>query len=77
MHWDRFDIAEAYHLLEMHWHSGGILWERPTCARRRQSIGWQLHRMQFKPRPGLADRDDLTDNGRAIYDAALRRWGLV
>ena len=74
-YFDRFDICEAYHCLESDYNVGGILWERPTCDRRRQSVGWQLHRMQFRARPSLSS-DTLTENGRDIYDEAVARLGL-
>lgn len=72
---NRFDIAEAYTCLESDYNVGGWLRERPSNVRRRESCGVQLHRMKFRARPDL-DRDTLTPNGRAIYDAAVRRLGL-
>lgn len=83
MHWDRFDICEAYLVAEWDWHSGGWLHERPSNVRRGQRRGYvgestdvQLSRMGFKPRPNLS-YETLTPNGREIYHNALRRWGLV
>jgi hypothetical protein len=73
---DRFDICEAYACLESDYNVGGILWERPSCRRRGESIGVQLHRMRFRARPSLST-DTLTDNGREIYDAAVIRLGLA
>lgn len=82
MTWDRFDICEAYAVLEWDWHSGGWLQERPSNVRRGQRRGYigeatsiQLERIQFKARPDLS-YETLTENGRAIYDAAVQRWGL-
>jgi len=72
---DRFDICEAYACLESDWNVGGILWERPSNRRRNESIGVQLDRMRFRARPSLST-DTLTENGRAIYDAAVTRLGL-
>lgn len=74
--WDRFDICEAYAVLEWDWNYGGVLQQRPTCKRRNQSVGVQLKRMRCRLRPNLC-YDTLTDNGRAIYRAAARRMGLA
>lgn len=71
---DRYDIAEAYYLLEMDWNVGGWLRERRSCQRRRESVGVQLHRMGFKARDLSFER--LTRNGRAIYLNATRVLGL-
>ena len=80
--WDRFDICEAYLVLEWDWHAGGWLQERPSNVRRAQRRGYvgestdvQLTRIGFKPRPDLS-YETLSENGRAIYDAAVIRWGL-
>jgi hypothetical protein len=82
MTWDRFDICEAYAVLEWDWHSGGWLHERPSNVRRGRARGYvgeatsiQLTRIQFKPRPNLS-YETLEPNGRAIYDAAVIRLGL-
>lgn len=75
MYWDRFDICEAYAVMEWHWNKGGIVRERPSNARRNASTDWQLHRMGFKPRPSL-EWNTLTANGRAIYAALVSRCGL-
>ncbi len=83
MNWDRFDICEAYAVLEWNWHSGGWLHERPSNVRRGQRRGYtgeatsvQLARIGFRPRPSLC-YETLTENGRAIYDAAEERFGLT
>lgn len=75
MYFDRFDIAEAYYQLEADYNVGGWLRERPSCQRRRESVGVQLSRMRFRPRPSLSF-DTLTENGREIYLAAVERLGL-
>jgi len=82
MYFDRFDICEAYAVLEWDCHSGGWLQERPSNVRRGQRRGYvgeatsiQLGRMQFKPRPNLS-YETLTENGKDIYHAALERYGL-
>lgn len=75
MTFDRFDTCEAYACLEAGYNVGGWLRERPSNQRRRESIGVQLHRMQFRARLSLS-RATLTDNGRAIYAAAVARLNL-
>lgn len=75
MYWDRFDIVEAYACLEHDYNVGGWLRERPSNQRRRESIGVQLERMRFRPRPSLST-DTLSENAREIYDAAVVRLGL-
>lgn len=75
MYFDRFDICEAHYCLEADWSWGGILWERPTNRKRRESTGVQLHRMGFRPRPNL-EFDTLTENGQEIYRELERRYGL-
>lgn len=72
---DRFDICEAYWCLENDWNSGGVLWERPSCTRKRESVGVLLHRVQFKPRPDL-EYTTLSENGKQIYQDAIRTFGL-
>ena len=76
MRFDRFDICEAYLILEHDYHVGGWLRERPSNQRRRESCGVQLRRMQFRPSPLLGSYDDLTENGQAIYDNAETRMRL-
>jgi hypothetical protein len=72
---DRFDICEAYAVLEWDYNIGGWLRERPSNQRRMEAIAVQLHRIQFKPRPDLS-YETLTENGKEIYDAAVERWKL-
>lgn len=74
-HFDRFDICEAYAVLEWDWNSGGWLQERPSNQRRREATACQLDRLQFRARPDLC-YDTLTENGREIYDEAEQRLGL-
>lgn len=73
---DRFDICEAYLCAELEFHEGGVLRERPACARRRSSVEWQLTKMGFLPAVSLRTQT-LTPNGLAIYRALLSRLGLV
>lgn len=75
-YFDRFDICEAYAVLEWDWNYNGQLRERPSNMRRRESTGVQLMRMHFKPRRDLG-YTTLTENGREIYDEAERRYGLT
>lgn len=75
MYWDRFDICEAYAVLEWDWHDGGWLRERLSNQRRKEATSIQLSRMQFRPRLNLS-YETLTENGKAIYDAAEQRLGL-
>lgn len=72
---DRFDICEAYWVLEADYNVDGWLRERPSNQRRMESIGVQLHRMHFSPRLDLG-YESLTENGQAIYDNAVERLGL-
>jgi hypothetical protein len=82
MYFDRFDICEAYLVLEWDYHTGGWLQERPSNVRRGERRGYvgestdvQLHRMQFRPRPSLS-YDTLSENAKDIYEAARTRFGL-
>lgn len=74
-YFDRFDICEAHCVLEWDYHVGGWLQERPSNRRRRESTGFQLHRMQFKPSPFLS-YEHLTENGKEIYDDLVAKYGL-
>lgn len=79
---DRFDICDAYYLLEMHWHEGGWLRDRPSNVRRGQARGYvgeathvQLNRIGYVPSLILSWAS-LSDNARDIYIDAARRFGL-
>ena len=74
-HFDRFDICEAYAVLEWDWNIGGWLRERPTNRRRMEATSIQLARLGFKPRPNLSF-ETLTENGQEIYRDAEQRLGL-
>lgn len=76
-YFDRFDICEAYLLVEMLWNVGGQLHERESNRRRRESTGVQLHRIAFAPSPVLSGPENLTENGREIFDALLERYGFT
>ena len=56
-YFDRFDICEAYAVLEWDWNMGGWLQERPTNRRRMEATSVQLARLGFKPRPNLSFRN--------------------
>ena len=78
---DRFDICEAYAVLEWDYNQGGALWERIDARKMRaEALGMeathvQMYRIGFKPRPDLSYRT-LTPNGKAIYNAARKRLKL-
>lgn len=74
----RRDVMEAHYAIEVHYHEGGWLHERPSNVRRREATHVQLFRMGFKPRQSSRDvYDDLTFNGRAIYHELEKRYGFV
>lgn len=75
-YFDRFDICEAYYALENDYNVSGVLQERPSNQRRRMSVGYQLHRMGFKPSMFFNGYESLSENGKEIYDNAVERWGL-
>ena len=62
MYWDRFDIVEAWYLALSHCHGGQFSREYARLSK----IG-----TYFTP-SHLLDVDQLTENGRAIYDAACK-----
>lgn len=87
---DRFAVCLAYQALESDWNTGGLLQERPSNQRRRESIGVQLSRVKF--RAGMdqggsfsALLPDGTHDGfhdeheaaRESYVHALIVWGLA
>jgi hypothetical protein len=77
-HFDRFDICAAYLALETDWNKGGHIPERTArqAGKRAESIGVQLSRMAFDPGRMFNGWESLTENGRAIYDAACERLRL-
>lgn len=72
---DRFDICEAYAVLEWDYNEGGWLHERATNKRRMQATSIQLARLRFKPHANLCF-DTLTENGQAIYRNLEHRYGF-
>lgn len=57
---DKFDICEAHYVFAMLWHGG-------QWSDEYRKLG-QLHYMGFRPRRSLHDENNLTENGREIYD---------
>jgi hypothetical protein len=81
-HFDRFDICEAYLVMEWDWHSGGWLQERESNVRRGKRRGYigeatsiQLERIHFRPAPSLC-YDTLSENGKEIYHMLEERYGF-
>lgn len=66
--WNRFDICEAYYVYAMLWHKGQWSTEYQIFGR--------LARMRFRIAIGAIDENDLSENGRAIYDSLVDRKGL-
>lgn len=76
MNFDRFDICEAYAVLEWDWNKNGWLQERPSNQRRCEATSIQLQRLGFKPSPNLSF-ETLSENGQEIYRSLERRYGLA
>lgn len=72
---DRFDICDAYAVLEWDYNVNGWLRERPSNQRRMEATSCQLARIGFSPSLGLS-YSTLTDNGKEIYWSCVVRWGL-
>lgn len=71
---DRFDICEAYYLYMVFWNINGVT-ERYHSRKRKITISQQLHNVGFKPAPsGLADVEDLTENGQNIYNGLIEKY---
>jgi hypothetical protein len=75
MHWDRYDICEAYYRFAADWHGG------QTCPIYRY-FG-RLFVMGFRPgRQGdaattLGAIPELNDNSKAIYDKLCKKWSVT
>lgn len=76
-YFNRFDICEAYMVMEWDYNCSGILQERESNQRRRMSTDFQLNRMQFKPAPSIRGFESLEENGRDIYKELERRYGFI
>ena len=68
MYFDRFDICEAHYLLAMLWHGG--------MGSKLYGKFSQLERIKFRPSPCLSGPQDLTENGREIYEQLLETHGF-
>lgn len=73
--WNRFDICEAYAVMEWDWNVNGWLRDRKTNQRRMEATSIQLARLGFKPRPDLSYQT-LEENGKAIYRNLVSRYGF-
>ncbi len=85
---DRFAICQAFAQLEADYNIGGMLQERPSNQRRRESIGVQLHRMGYSNPFGWVDitaepeldsygyADPFDEEVREIYVRHALKWGL-
>ena len=67
MHFDRFDVCEAYYLFGSLYHGGMGTKEYGYVSR--------VVELGFKPAP-LLDAETLTENGRAIFDGLIERGGF-
>lgn len=86
---DRFAACAAYAALEYDWNAGGWVRERPSNQRRRESIGVQLHRIQYRAGFHMGGFSSLMPSGaydgfhdeheaaRESYVHALIAWGLA
>lgn len=76
-YFERFDICQAYAVLEPAYSKGGWLQDRPSNRRRREACSIQLARLNFRPGAAFDYRyEDLTENGRAILHLAISRMNL-
>ena len=85
---DRFAIAQAFFQLEAEFNRDGILRERPSNQRRRESIGCQLHRIGYSNPYGwvdidaepelddYVDADHFEEEVRSVYVDHALKWGL-
>lgn len=67
MHFDRFDVCEAYYMFATLYHGGQWSEEYRIFGR--------LNRIKFRPRPNLSV-ETLDDNAREIFDALVARKGF-
>ena len=85
---DRFAICQAFQQLEAEYNKDGILQERPSNQRRRESIGCQLHRIGYSNPYGWVDitgepeldsygyADPFEEEVRSIYVDHVLKWDL-
>lgn len=67
MYFDRFDICEAYYLFAMLYHGGQFSKEYEIFGR--------LEKIKFCPSPLFRDENSLSENGREIFDALVKKHG--
>ncbi len=72
---DRFDICEAYRLIETDYNVSGILQERKSNDRRHKSTDYQLHRMRFVS--VRTNYYSLSDNAKLIYHGLQLKYGFL
>lgn len=65
MYFDRYDITDAYYLFFTHCYNGMGCWMYKRLCKMRK---------YYKPSPLLNNEDDLTENGRAIYDTLVAEY---
>lgn len=70
-----FDVCEAFYCLEADFNVSGCIQERPHTRTKRESVGVQLARLEFKPSPFLATHT-LTKQGKVVYIHYAKKWGL-
>lgn len=71
---NRFAICEAYYALEMDFNIGGALTERRRWREQRESVGFQLYRMHFRPSPLFRGYESLSDDGKFVYDHYVQNY---
>lgn len=71
----RFDICEAYAVLEWDYNVGGWLRDRPSNQRRKEATAVQLARMGFQPSCSLC-YEALSEEGKYIYWQQVQRLKL-
>lgn len=78
-----FAVCQAHAQLESDYNKGGILWERPSNRRRRESTGCQLARMKYSPghwwvdvTQTYEDEDPDDMDVRDIYIFNVLKWAL-
>lgn len=65
MYWDRWDICFAYYCYACNYHTGQ--------GSRTYEIFGRLHALEFSPSGNATDPDNLSENGRAIYNQLVEK----
>lgn len=74
---DRFASCAAHAALEADFNEGGVLWERPSNARRRESTGVQLQRIGYRASILSSNTfSGLDEDSKAIYAERVLDWKL-